>query len=122
MDEGDADVDEAGVVAVSAVPLPTTSGTGDQRLTNMGEKDVVVATMGNITGADPLLAETVSREEEGDAGGMDKTTTTVKYGLLLTMGPTRSPHLRCRRPRMQHHLSPQRHHTRSLPHPLLDHP
>lgn len=118
--EGDADADEAGVAAVSAVSLPTTNGTGDQMLTNTGERDAVV-TMEGITGADLLLVETASREEEGDAGDMVKTPTTFTGDPLLTMVQTHYPHLRRRTPRTRHHLSPLRHRTRSPLPPLLDH-
>jgi len=131
-DEGDADADEAEVVAVSAVLLPRTSGTGDLTLTNTGEKDaaaavvvvvvVVVAaaaTTGNTTGVDRLLAEIVSKEGEGDAGGMGQTPTTVTDDPLLIMALTHSLHLR--RPptrRTQHHLKLLRHRTHNLLRPL----
>ena len=81
-DEGGADVGEAGAVAAdSTLPhLPTTSGTGDQMLTNTGEKDaaavlvvvvVVVATTENTVGVgNPIIGAIVSKEEGGDAGDM----------------------------------------------------
>jgi len=129
-DEGDADADEAEVVAVSAVLLPRTSGTGDLTLTNTGEKDaaaavvvvvvvVAAATTGNTTGVDRLLAEIVSKEGEGDAGGMGQTPTTVTDDPLLIMALTHSLHLR--RPptrRTQHHLKLLRHRTHNLLRPL----
>ena len=102
MDEGDADVDEAGVVAVSADPLHTTSGTGNPMLMNTGERDVAVASRENITGAGHLFVVTDSKEEEGDAGDADTTTTTVMDGPLLTMVPTHFPH---RTPLTRHHLN-----------------
>ena len=126
MDEGDADADEAEVVAVSAVPLPTMNGRKDQMLTNMGEKDAVVvvvaaATMVNTAEVDHLLVAIVSKGEEGDAGDMYRSMTTVMDDLLLIMALTHSHHLHPRTPRTQHHLSPLRHRTRNLPQPLLHH-
>jgi hypothetical protein len=119
-DEGDADADEAGVVAVSEdLPHPMTSGRGDQRPTNTGGKGVAVATMENTPGADHLLVAIALREEGGDVEDMGQTPTTVDP--LLTMGLTHSPRLRRRTPRTQHHLRLSRHRTHSLHHPLLDH-
>jgi hypothetical protein len=124
----DVDADEAEVVAVSVVlPLPR-SGTGDQTLTNMGEKDAQVATTENIAGVEHLAVEIVSRGEEGDEGDKDKgkdkdkdqTTTIVMCDPLLIMALTHSPHLRPRRIlRTQRRLSLLRHRTHSLLRPLL---
>lgn len=119
--EGDADVDEVGVVAVSAVSLPTTSGTGDQMLTNTGEKGAVAATMEDITEVGPLVEATASREEEEDAGDTYRTPTTVMDDPLLTMGRIHSPRLRRHTPRTQHHLNQLLHRIRSPLHPLPDH-
>ena len=129
-DEGGADAGEAGAVAAdSTLPhLPTTSGTGDQMLTNTGEKDaaavlvvvvvVVVATMENTVGAgNPIIGAIVSKEEGGDAGDMARTPTTD--GPLLTMGPTRSLHLRHSTPRTRHHLNPLPRRIHSPLHPHL---
>ena len=124
VDGGDGDGDEAGVAAVSAPLPPMRSGTGDQTLTNTGEKGVAVPMMGNITGVGHLLVAIVSRGEGGDAEDMDQTDqspTTVMDDPLLTMGPTHSLHPRRRTPRTQHRLSPLRHRTRNLPQPLLLH-
>ena len=118
-EEGGADAGEAEVdAAVSTLlPLLTTSGTGDQMLTNTGEKDVVVATMENITGADNPIEAIVSRGEGGDAGDRGRTQTTD--GPLLTTGPIRSPRLRHNIPRTRRHLSPLLRLTHSPLHPLL---
>ena len=125
-DGGGADVGEAGAVAVdSTLPhLPTTNGTGDQMLTNTGEKDaaavlvVVVATTENTVGVgNPIIGAIVSKEEGGDAGDMARTPTTD--GPLLTMGPTRSLHLRHSTPRTRHHLNPLPRRIHSPLHPLL---
>jgi len=119
VDEGGADVGEAGEVAAvsTLLPLPTTSGTGDQRPTNTGEKDAVVATMENITGAGNLIEAIVSREGGGDAGDMGRTPTTD--GPLLTTDLTRSPRLRHSIPRTRRHLSLSPRRIHSPLHPLL---
>lgn len=116
MDEGDEDVDEAEVVAVSEDLLHTTSGTGSLMLMNTGERDAAAATKENITGVGHLLGVTDSKEEGGDAGDADTTTTTITDGPLLTMVLTHFPrHTQPTRRLLR--LSPPR--THNLLHPLL---
>lgn len=117
--EGDADVDEGEVAAVSAVFLPTTNGTGGQRPTNTGGKGVVVALTESIAGAGHLPVAIVPREEEGDAGDMDRTPTIIMGDPLPTTALTHSPHPYRRTPHTQHRLSLLRHRTHSLFHPHL---
>jgi len=116
----DVDADEAEVVVSAVLPLPR-SGTGDQTLTNTGEKDAA-ATTENMAGAGHLTVAIVSRGEEGDEEDKRKTTTMFMGDPLLIMALTHSPHLRPRRtPHTQRHLSRLRHRTHSLLHPLLHH-
>jgi len=118
--EEGADAGEAGVVAAvsTLLPLPTTSGTGDQMLTNTGEKGAVTAaTMENITGAGNLTEAIASMEGGGDAGDMGRTPTTD--APLLTTGLTRSPHPRHSIPRTRRHPSPLPRRIHSPLHPLL---
>lgn len=118
VDEGGAGAGEVGVVAAvsTLLPLPMTSGKGDQMLMNTGERDVV-ATMESITGAGNPIEVIVSREEGGDAEDMCRRTPTTD-GPLLTTGLTRSPHRRHSTPRTRHHLSPLPHRIHSPLHPL----
>jgi hypothetical protein len=119
VDEGDAGVDEGEVVAVSAVLLPTTNGTGGQRPTNTGGKGVVAALTENIAEAGHPPVAIVPREEEGDAGDMDRTPTTIMDDPLPTTALTHSPHPCRRTPHTQHHPSLLRHRTHSLSRPHL---
>jgi len=130
VDEGGADAGEAGVVVEVSMlpPLPTTSGKGDQMLTNTDEKDavvvvvvVVVATMEITTGVgNRIIGAIVSREEGGDAGDMARTP--ITDGPLLTMGPIRSLHLHHNIQRTRHRLSPLPRRIHSPLHPFLDPP
>ena len=91
MGEGDVGVEGVEVAAVLEDLLNTRSGTGKPMPMNMEERDVVVAMKENITGVDLLFVVTDSREEEGDAEDVDKTTTMVKHDPLLIMVLTHSP-------------------------------